>query len=36
MVYEEFTTFPRKFDRSKVFFLLPEVGKYARGDANCY
>ena len=36
MVYNEFTTCPRKFDRSKIFFSLPEVGKYARRDANLY
>ena len=36
MAYKEFTTFPRKFDHGKVFFSLPEVGKYARQDENCY
>ena len=36
MVYKEFTAFPRKFDNGKVFFSLPEVGKYARRDANCH
>ena len=36
MAYKEFMTFPRKFDHGKVFFSLPEVGKYARQDANCY
>ena len=36
MVYKEFTTFPRKFDHGKVFFSLPEVGKYAPRDTNCH
>ena len=30
MVNKEIATFPRKFDHGKVFFSLPEVGKYAR------
>ena len=33
MVYKEFMTFSRKFDWGKVFFSLPEVGKYACRDA---
>ena len=35
MVYRVYDI-PEKIDHGKVFFSLPEVGKYARPDANCH